>query len=218
MNIVEADGLRYSIVCRASWNGSNCVPLTEGDLFQAESDDKTMWLVARKGGNQGKEVRMRNKILDIRPAPKSVLDTQPGSSLITASGSSDLQRVNLTGTFAGIVRNQTVGVSAPFGVAIREEDGVVYGCIAIQPPLYGSGTLQGVLQGSKISFDSVGFSQSARFAIRFDGELHGAVLKGTYEVSSPSRQHGEFELNKRGSDAPRAGFSLKDCINNLSNF
>ena len=69
LNIVEADGMRYTITCRASWIGSNCAPLIEGDLFQAEIDNKTMWLVARKGGNQGKEVRMKNKILDIRPTP-----------------------------------------------------------------------------------------------------------------------------------------------------
>ena len=52
--------------------------------------------------------------------------------------------------------------------------------------------------------------------MRFEGELHDAVFKGTYEVSSPSHQEGEFELTKRGSDAPRAGFNLTDCINNLS--
>jgi hypothetical protein len=69
MNIVEAEGMRYTIVCRASWVGSNCAPLIEGDMFQAEIENKTMWLVAHKGGNQGKEVRMKNKILDIRPAP-----------------------------------------------------------------------------------------------------------------------------------------------------
>jgi len=69
MNIVEADGMRYKIVCRASWIGSNCAPLIEGDLFQAEIDNKTMWLAARKGGNQGKEVRMKNRVLDVRPAP-----------------------------------------------------------------------------------------------------------------------------------------------------
>jgi len=187
-------------------------------LFQAEIDGTTLWLVTHKGGNQGKEVRMKNKILDIRPAPASVPDARPGSSPLTASEGSDLQGGALTGTFAGIVRNETAGVSAHFGVAIREEDGVVHGCIAIQEPLYGSGSLQGVLQGSKISLDSVGFSLGARFSIRFEGELHDAVLKGTYEVSSPSHQVGEFELTKRGSDAPRAGFNLKDCINRVSSF
>lgn len=69
MNIVEADGMRYTIVCRAHWIGSNCAPLIEGDLFQAEIDNKTMWLIGHKGGNQGKEIRMKNRILDIRPAP-----------------------------------------------------------------------------------------------------------------------------------------------------
>lgn len=71
MNIVEADGMRYTIVCRASWSGSNCGPLIEGDVFQAEIDNQTMWLTARRGGNQGKRVRMKNKILDIRPSPTS---------------------------------------------------------------------------------------------------------------------------------------------------
>jgi hypothetical protein len=70
MNIVEADGMRYKIVCRASWVGSNCAPLIEGDMFQAEIDNHTMWIAARKGGNQGKEVRVKYKILDIRPTPQ----------------------------------------------------------------------------------------------------------------------------------------------------
>jgi hypothetical protein len=215
-NVVEADGVQYTIVCTASWGGSNCVPLIGGDLFQAEIDGKTMWLVARRFGNQGKEVRMKNRILDIRPA--SALDAIPGSLSPTASGGSDLQDGNLTGTFAGIVQNETAGVSAHFGIAIREENGVFYGCIAIQKPLYGSGSLQGVHQGSKISFDSVGSSLGARFSIRFEGEPRDAIFTGTYEVSSPSHQNGEFELTKRGPDAPRAGFNLKDCISSLSSF
>jgi len=185
-------------------------------LFQAEIDDKTMWLVVHKGGNQGKEVRMKNTILDIRPAPASVPDPQPGSSTLTVPGGSGLGDANPTGTFVGLVRNETVGLSAHFGIAIREEEGVVHGCIAIQPPLYGSGSLQGVLQGSKLSFDSVGFSLGAQFSIRFVGELHGAELTGTYEVSSPAHQDGEFDLAKRSASAPPVGFNLKDCINGLS--
>jgi hypothetical protein len=69
MNIVEADGMRYKIIYRASWVGSNCAPLIEGDMFQAEIDNHTMWISARKGGNQGKEIRVKYKILDIRPSP-----------------------------------------------------------------------------------------------------------------------------------------------------
>jgi len=70
MNLVDAEGMRYKIVCRASWVGSNCGPLIEGDSFEAEIDNHTMWLKARKGGNQGKEVRIKYKILDIRPVPQ----------------------------------------------------------------------------------------------------------------------------------------------------
>jgi hypothetical protein len=210
-SVVEADGIRYTIACRASWGGSNCAPLIEGDSFAAEIDGKTMWLTVRKGGNQGSEVRMKNNILDIRPAPPSVPDSR-----VSASDGSGLQRGDFTGTFGGTVRNATVGLSASFGVAVREEDGLVYGCIAIQPPLYGSGSLQGVVQGSRISFDTVGLSLGARFSIRFEGELRGGGLEGTYEVSSPTHQAGEFGLTKRGSDAPRVGFNLKDCISNLS--
>jgi hypothetical protein len=69
VNFVEANGLRYTISCRASWVGSNCAPLIDGDVFRAEIDGKTMWVTSHKGGNQGKEVRIKNRLLDIRPAP-----------------------------------------------------------------------------------------------------------------------------------------------------
>jgi hypothetical protein len=44
--------------------------MIDGDTFSAEIDGKTMWISARQGGNQGKLVRIKYKILDIRPAPK----------------------------------------------------------------------------------------------------------------------------------------------------
>src|SRR5262249_48285356 len=65
-NIVEGNGMRYTIRCTANWAGSNCSPLIEGDQFAAEIEGKTMWIVARKGGNQGKAVRIKYEILDIR--------------------------------------------------------------------------------------------------------------------------------------------------------
>lgn len=75
VNVVDGEGMRYVIYCRASWVGSNCAPLVEGDAFEAEIDKKTMWLVARKGGNQGKQIRMKNKILDVRPTQTPVENT-----------------------------------------------------------------------------------------------------------------------------------------------
>lgn len=66
-NRVMADGLVYTIVCRASWAGSNCGPLIDGDMFDAQLDGTTMWISARRGGNQGKAIRIKYKVLDIRP-------------------------------------------------------------------------------------------------------------------------------------------------------
>ena len=166
-----------------------------------------MWVTARQWGNAGRETRMRYRLLDVRPEV----------SALSASHETDAQGGTAIGTFSGIVRNESVGVSAHFGIAIREENGAVYGCIAIQKPLYGNGALQGTRQGSQISFDSVGSGPlGTRFSIRFEGELHGALLNGTYVVSSPDHQDGEFELTKRGPDAPQTGFDLKACIKRLA--
>lgn len=44
----------------------NCIPLIDGDRFQAEIKGTTMWVHALKGGNQGKAIKIKYKILDIR--------------------------------------------------------------------------------------------------------------------------------------------------------
>ncbi len=44
----------------------NCVPLTDGDRYETEIKGTTMWVHALKGGNQGKAVKIKYKILDIR--------------------------------------------------------------------------------------------------------------------------------------------------------
>jgi hypothetical protein len=66
-NIVEADGMRYVITCRGNWRGSNCAPMNDGEVFSAELEGTTMWVEARRGGNQGKKIRIKYKVLDIRP-------------------------------------------------------------------------------------------------------------------------------------------------------
>ena len=80
-NIVDANGERFTIRCTANWIGSNCLPMKDGDQFQAEYDGKTtMWVTARKGGNLGKPVSAKYKVLDRRPVP-----TVAGSSAIVAA-------------------------------------------------------------------------------------------------------------------------------------
>ena len=76
-DLVEANGSVYTITCKATWSGSNCAPMMDGEEYPAEIDGETMWITNHKGGNQGKEVRTKYKILDIRaaqpepPAPAS---------------------------------------------------------------------------------------------------------------------------------------------------
>jgi len=81
-NLVEANGMGYTIRCTASWVGSACSGLTPGDTFSAEVKDTTMWIIGRKGGNMGKEARAKFRIMDIRPLP-SVASTQTAAPAIT---------------------------------------------------------------------------------------------------------------------------------------
>jgi hypothetical protein len=70
VNVVEAGGMKYTITCRGSWVGTHCGPMIDGDTFPAEISGTTMWISARRGGNQGKLIRIKYKILDIRPMPQ----------------------------------------------------------------------------------------------------------------------------------------------------
>ena len=175
-NLVEAGGRLYTISCRAPRIGDRCAWLIPGQTFLAELKDGTMWVTARQWGNTEKETRIKFRLLDVRPEVPEVNGTD----------GRNFQEGDLNGTFSGIVRNETAGVSAHFGVAIRDEGGSVYGCIAIKTPLYGSGSLQGTVRGSQVSFDSIGSSLVERFSIRFEGQLHGASLTGRATIA---RQH-----------------------------
>lgn len=69
-NVVDGNGMRYTILCSAKWVGSNCFPMVNsGELWEAEIDGTTMWINARKGGNLGKKVRVKFQIIDLRPLP-----------------------------------------------------------------------------------------------------------------------------------------------------
>jgi hypothetical protein len=66
-NALESNGTVYTVTCTAHWVGSKCAWLIPGDTFEAEVNGTTMWITGRKGGNMGKEMRTKFKILDIRP-------------------------------------------------------------------------------------------------------------------------------------------------------
>ncbi len=70
-NVVQAGGMRYTIQCSAHWVGSSCAWLTPGDTFRAEVKGTTMRVNGRRGGNMGKAIRPKYRILDVRPIPLS---------------------------------------------------------------------------------------------------------------------------------------------------
>jgi hypothetical protein len=113
---------------------------------------------------------------------------------------------DLSGSYAGEVSNTTLGVSAPFAIDIREENGGIYGCTTVQKPLVGSGGFQGTVNGSKVVFEASG----KKLRIRFIGELQGDALKGSYTVLS-TQEHGNFQLRRVDSKAPAIGFNPAEC-------
>jgi hypothetical protein len=96
-NVVEANGMRYTVACRASWIGSNCGPMIDGDSFPAEIGGTTMWIEAHRGGNLGKKVRVKHRILDVRAYAHLVSDTPTLDALVAARQESVGQPLDNTG-------------------------------------------------------------------------------------------------------------------------
>jgi len=131
--------------------------------------------------------------------------TKPKDETRTTEGSPSAIS-DLSGSYTGEVRNTTLGVSAPFAIEIREENGGIYGCTTVQRPLVGSGGFQGTSNGSKVVFEATG----NKLRIRFIGELQGDALRGSYTVF-PTQQQGNFELRRVDSKAPAIGFDPGQC-------
>ena len=121
----------------------------------------------------------------------------------------------LAGTYSGSVLNLTAGVLADFKIIINESSGAVYGCIAVKPPLVGSGHLRGTTHGLEFSFVVV--SDSARLS--FDGKRDANNLVGTYSVSLPKGgppQHGTWVLNKTSTRSPSTELEVQNCPNDVT--
>jgi hypothetical protein len=112
----------------------------------------------------------------------------------------------MTGTFDGEVRNESLVVTAGYEITVREENGGIYGCSSVQPPLSGSGGINGSVNGSRVVFETEG----KKLHIRFIGELQGDEMKGTYTVLSTS-ESGGFVLKRTNYNAPPLGFDTKKC-------
>lgn len=79
-NQVETGGRVYTIGCTANWIGSRCSWLGPGESFEAEMSGTTMWVIGGKGGNLGKQVRVKFRVLDVRsadPDPSATTEAPP---------------------------------------------------------------------------------------------------------------------------------------------
>ena len=114
---------------------------------------------------------------------------------------------DMSGTYRGKVHNSTARIEATFGIFIRQENGTIRGCMDVQRPLYGSGSLKGSVESNVITFTTI----SPAFQITFRGVRKGEKINGTYKVTWPFPQIGEFELQKSGGDAPSASFDPANC-------
>lgn len=120
-----------------------------------------------------------------------------------------------TGTYSGVVLNLTANVSAGFKIVVAESRGTIQGCMAVKPPLIGSGYLIGTTHGSQFSFVVVG--DSARMG--FDGQRAAINLVGTFSVSIPdggSGQNGTFMLRRTSAEGPGSGFKAQSCPNDAT--
>jgi hypothetical protein len=60
---------QYTLSRTVRWVWNSMDWLSDGDSFPAEIKGKHMFITSRRGGNQGKEEKLKYDILDIRPAP-----------------------------------------------------------------------------------------------------------------------------------------------------
>jgi len=89
-----------------------------------------------------------------------------------------------------------VNLGATFTVVINQaKDGVLSGCMAVKPPLDGSGTLRGSVRSSSVNF--------AVADMTFHGSFSWNEIAGSFVVARPEgNQLGEFRLVKQAAAGP----------------
>lgn len=73
---VETETHRLKLSCSSGW--ARCSPLEVGEKFQASIDGTKVTVKMHEGGNMGKEIAIKYKLLDMRPkAGKAEADPKP---------------------------------------------------------------------------------------------------------------------------------------------
>jgi hypothetical protein len=99
--------------------------------------------------------------------------------------------MSVSGTYLGTVHNKTANLSSTFTAVLHQaKGGTLEGCMAVEPPLYGSGALHGSVRGSRVTF-IVG-------DITFQGDVSSNGVTGSYVVTREGgNQLGDFRLMKQ---------------------
>ena len=79
--------------------------------------------------------------------------------------------------------------------------------MTVQRPLYGSGYLNGTVEGNVVSF----MTTAPMYQISFRGKRTGEKIVGTYTVVKQPVELGEFDLEKSSSEAPGTQFDVNKC-------
>ncbi|GEM_PF-3958883 len=144
----------------------------------------------------------------LSPASRPASRTQQGEEQQESARQPNSR--GLTGSFLGTVHNLTADVTANFGIFLGEEQGVIWGCMAVRSPLYGSGPLYGSAEGKNINFTV----NSSIGKIEFTGVREGRQINGSYNVENTDGtiQQGEFFLKRDDyKRLPETFDPAKDC-------
>jgi hypothetical protein len=116
---------------------------------------------------------------------------------------------SLTGEFVGLVHNETADVSANMGLLFREDEADLSGCMVVLKPLFGSGPINGFVNGAELSFTVA----SDLGTITFSGERRGLELAGNYEVDRKDGvvEHGTFAVRRRRGSKGHESLQGSDC-------
>jgi S1-C subfamily serine protease len=130
------------------------------------------------------------------------------AKLITTVDSSKTSpaKSDFNGTYSGDVVNTARGTTAKFEIQLREVQGAIYGCSAVERPLVGSGGFRGTLKGNDIAFEAEGLKNR----IQFTGKVQGDEIKGSFSIRS-GKDVGYFNVKRASSAAPPVGYDPAQC-------
>lgn len=198
-DIVEANGNRYTITCRANWAGSHCAPMVDGQKFAAEFDGyTTMWISGHKNGNQGPAVRVKYRVLDVRPIP--VEDKLTSASLANPTTPTVSPTIPTpTQPTAGQVARTRDEIAGPWTVSFS--DSVSSGQLAfslVQDPAailatftasMPGGTVRAVVTDSSVKLEINQTAEQCPGRFIGTGELRNGAVVGTFSGYDCQGQH-----------------------------